>query len=305
MITRAFRPFAVALCLIAVPLAAGLLFAQPQGNQALTGPTNADVVYGVEDGQNLLLDIYRPPTTGLHPALVMIHGGGWAAGDKSGDKDIATNLAGRVGFVCFSINYRLAPKYPYPAAVLDSARAVRWVRAHAADYGVDPNRVAAWGGSAGGHLVLMLGVIKPDDFQTPDDPNKALSAKVQCVVDLFGPSDLTRPMEEWPPAALPIAYNFMGCKPDEAPDKWAEASPITHVTKDASPTLLIHGEKDELVPLHQSELMKAALDKVGVENQLIVVKNAGHGFKGADDGEVQQALTRAVIWLMGHARAKG
>lgn len=304
MTTRSFRLVLLTLVLIGLPLAASLLLAQPQGNQALTGPSEKDVVYGVEDGQNLLMDIYRPPTTGLHPALVMIHGGGWAAGDKSGDKEIATDLAGRVGFVCFSINYRLAPKYPYPAAVLDSARAVRWVRAHAAEYGVDPDRVAAWGGSAGGHLVLMLGVIKPDEFQTPDDPNKALSAKVRCVVDLFGPSDLTRPMEEWPPAAPPIAYNFMASKPNEAPEKWAEASPITHVTKDASPTLLIHGEKDELVPLQQSELMKAALDKVGVDNELVVVKNAGHGFKGADDGEVMKTMMHAVMWLMGHLKPR-
>ena len=297
------RPALPALCLLCVLLSGCQLFAQPPATPQ-PGTSEPNVVYGVAEGENLVMDIYRCPTPGPHPALMMIHGGGWAAGDKAGDRDGAVNLSTKAGIVCFSINYRLAPKFKYPAQVLDCARAVRWVRAHAAEYDVDPARIGAWGGSAGGHLSLMLGVIKPDEFQTPDDPNKALSAKVRCVVDLFGPSDLTRPMEEWPPAAPPIAYNFMASKPNEAPEKWAEASPITHVTKDASPTLLIHGEKDELVPLQQSELMKAALDKVGVDNELVVVKNAGHGFKGADDGEVMKTMMHAVMWLMGHLKPR-
>lgn len=282
------------LVLILIFLAAGC-HAQPAAPPAV----QTDVVYGVADGQELKMDIYPAATPGPHPALLMIHGGGWAAGDKSGDKGTATALSGR-GVVCFSINYRFAPKYPWPAQILDCARAARWVRAHAADYGVDPNRLGDWGGSAGGHLSLMLGVIEPDDYQSPDDPNRALSAKVQCVVDFFGPTDMRG--TSFSPGATGILKNFIGAAPGDpaAADKYADCSPITHATKDACPVLFVHGDADTLVPLQQSEVMKAELDKLSVENQLIVVKNGGHGFGGADKQEISDAYMSALKWLGAH-----
>lgn len=266
------------------------------------GPTDKDVVYGVADGQNLLLDVYRCPTPGPHPAVVMIHGGGWRGGDKAGDRGTAVGLSTRAGITCFSINYRLAPQFTYPAQVLDCARAVRWVRAHAPEYDVDPDRIAAWGGSAGGHLSLMLGVINPTDFQSPDDPNKALSAKVKCVVDIFGPSDLTG-NATWPANAVQIAEGFLGASREQAPDKYAQASPITHVTADDAPVMMLHGDKDSLVPLAQSEVMKAALEKAGVECQLIVIANGEHGFKGADPAKVLEATIAAATWMKQHLEA--
>jgi len=294
------------LWLILTVLAAGChIFAQPPPptGAPASGPSENDVVYGVAAGEKLLMDIYRCDTPGLHPALVMIHGGGWRSGDKAGDRGTAVNLSTKAGITCFSLNYRLAPKYQFPAQVLDCARAVRWVRAHAKDYAVDPGRIAAWGGSAGGHLSLMLGVMKPDDYPSPDDPNRALSAKVQYVVDFFGPSDLTG-AAQFSPLAIQIAQGFIGASRTDAPDKWGEASPITHVTKDAAPVLFIHGDKDSLVPLPQSETMKAALDKVGVEAELIVVRNGEHGFGGADPQEVGKAYARAVEWLTQHLKSQ-
>ena len=294
------RPALPALCLLCVLLSGCQLFAQPPATPQ-PGTSEPNVVYGVAEGENLVMDIYRCPTPGPHPALMMIHGGGWAAGDKAGDRDGAVNLSTKAGIVCFSINYRLAPKFKYPAQVLDCARAVRWVRAHAAEYDVDPARIGAWGGSAGGHLSLMLGVMKPDDFQTADDPNKAFSAKVQCVVDFFGPSDFSgTPVVS--PGAAPIVANWIGAKPQGAPDKYAEAGPITHVTKEASPVLFVHGDADALVPLSQSEIMKAALDKAGVENELIVVKNGGHGFPGASQADIAAAFARIAVWLPAHLK---
>lgn len=258
-----------------------------------------DVVYGVADGQELKMDIYPAATPGPHPALLMIHGGGWAAGDKAGDRNTATALSGR-GVVCFSINYRFAPKYPWPAQILDCARAARWARAHAADYGVDPARIGAWGGSAGGHLSLMLGCIQPNDYQSADDPNRDLSAKVQCVVNFFGPTDMRG--TSFSPGAANILKNFIGAPPGDpaAADKYADCSPITHATRDASPVLFIHGDADLLVPLQQSEVMKAELDKLGVENQLIVVKNGAHGFGGAEKQEIMEAYLSAGKWLIAH-----
>ena len=258
-----------------------------------------DVVYGVADGQDLKLDVYPCATPAPHAACLLIHGGGWAAGSKSGEANTGLNLA-RNGVVAFAVEYRFAPKYPWPAQILDCARAARWVRAHAADYGVDTSRLGAMGGSAGGHLSLMLGVIKPDDYQSPDDPNRALSAKVSCVVDLFGPTDMRG--GQMSAQAAHILSAFIGATAAEAPDKYADASPITHATKDASPVLFVHGDADTLVPLQQSEVMKAKLDEFGVENELIVVKNGGHGFGGASDKDKSDAWVAMGHWLLAHLK---
>jgi alpha-L-fucosidase 2 len=281
----------VAVALVSYLVAGCSVFAQPPGS-----PAEKDVVYGTAGGEKLLLDVYRPAAPGPHPAVIAIHGGGWRGGDKSGDKGLGDGLTAN-GIACFSLDYRLAPKHTYPAQVLDVARAVRWVRAHAKQYDIDPNRLATFGGSAGGHLSLMLGVIQPGDFQSPDDPNKALSAKVQCVVDLFGPADFRDP-KQWPPAILKLVQDFLGtASPAAAPAEWAEASPITHVTRASAPTLMIHGDADSIVPLQQSEMMKAAFDKADVRNKLIVIKHGEHGFGGGDPQKVNEAYQAAFVFL--------
>ena len=259
------------------------------------GPSDRDVVYGVADGRNLLLDVYRAPGPGPHPALLLIHGGGWAAGSKNDNAGMALGLLLQ-GFTCFSVEYRFAPAYKHPAQVEDCARAARWVRAHAAEYGIDPKRIGALGGSAGGHLSLMLGVIQPGDYQSADDPNRALPANVQCVVDLFGPSDLTR-IPDLSKQALDILVKFLGGTYEQLPDKYADASPIKHVTKTSAPTFMMHGDADTLVPLSQSQVMKVALDKVGVPNELIVIHNGQHGFGGADKADLEAANKQALAWL--------
>lgn len=285
------KPNALLSLLLLVMLSSAGCHAQPA--------IQTDVVYGTAGGEDLKMDVYTCPTPGPHPAVLLIHGGGWSQGDKSSDRAGGTALAQR-GVVCFSLNYRLAPKYPWPAQILDCARAARFVRANAAKYDVDPTRLAAWGGSAGGHLSLMLGVIKPDDYQSEDDPNRALSAKVTCVVDYFGPTDLRGVSVS--PQASGIVSRFIGAAPADAPEKYADASPITHATKDACPVLFVHGDKDLLVPLRQSEIMKAALDELKVENELIVVKNGAHGFGGADRQDIIAAHQQAAQWLLAHLK---
>jgi acetyl esterase/lipase len=286
----AFRSACLLSSLLALMLVVGVGCAQPPA-----GAVERNVVYGVADGEQLLLDVYRCSTPGPHPALMLIHGGGWRAGTKSSYAGEAAGLT-RLGFVCFSVEYRFAPKFRHPAQVLDCARAVRWVRAHAADYDVDPARIGATGGSAGGHLSLMLGVIAPGDYQSEDDPNRALPGNVQCVVDLCGPTDMTGAVE-LPPMAVQIMRDFIGATLADAPEKYADASPITHVTKNAAPTFMIHGDKDTLVPLSQSQVMKTALDKVGVPNELVVVRNGEHGFGGGDKADLDAAIKRSLEWL--------
>lgn len=257
-----------------------------------------DVVYGTVAGQPLRLDVYRCPKPGRHPAVVMIHGGGWYSGDKLESQGPAARLVD-AGFTCFAINYRLTPQFHYPAQVRDCAQAVRWVRAHADEYRVDPARVGAWGDSAGAHLALMLGAMAPGDFIEPTDPNRRLNAKAQCVVDFYGPAEF-RPAAHWPLVAMRAAYGFFGGWSAATAAVRTEASPVARVTQHASPVLLIHGERDLLVPLQQSQLMQAALQRAGVANQLITVPGAGHALAGATPEQRAQTTEQAIQWLQEH-----
>jgi acetyl esterase/lipase len=293
VITRALRAHArLALPLVVLALSAGC-------GRVARSAGQTDVVYGTADGHDLKLDIYPCSTPGLHPACLLIHGGGWGAGTKSDERGVGMALS-QNGIVCFAVDYRLAPKFTHPAQVLDCARAVRWVRAHAARYGVDPERLGAWGASAGGHLALMLGVIEPGDYQSDDDPNRALSARAKCVVDFFGPTDLRGPSSSV--AASFYVTRFIGSPPGAAADEYADASPVTHVTGTTSPVLFIHGDQDKLVPLSQSQAMKAALDAAGVENELIVVKGASHNLNGVPAQDVAMTFRHAEDWLSAHLK---
>lgn len=267
-------------------------------------PANAlverDVVYGTAGGERLLLDVYRVPTPGPHPAVLIIHGGGWYSGDKAESRALGTRLS-RLGFVCFALNYRLTPKFHFPAQVQDCARAARWVRSKAALYGVDPQRLGAWGDSAGAYLAVMLGVMKPGDFQDPGDPQRACSARVQCVVDQWGPTEF-RAVAKWPVFALKAAHGFFGGWPDaQAPVRTA-ASPVARVSGGAAPVLLIHGARDLLVPPQQSQLLKTALDKAGVPSKLIMVPGAGHNLVGTSTARREQLTTEGVVWLQQHLK---
>lgn len=251
-----------------------------------------DVAYGEAGGQKLLLDIYRPAADGKNrPAVILVHGGGWAGGDKKDFADLGKGLASQ-GYVAFSINYRLATanSNKYPAQLDDTQRAVRWMHANADKYGIDPKRFGALGASAGGHLVAFLGT-----RDTRDNSDKDLaqySSRVQCVVDMFGPSDFTAqgPLS---PEAMGILVNFIGKTPQEAPDVYRDASPITFVDKTSAPFLIFHGTADPLVPIAQSQLLYDALRKAGVEATFVKFEGEGHGFqkKASIDTLILDSLT--------------
>lgn len=226
-----------------------------------------DVTYRTVDGEQLGLDVYQPAKKGKdRPAVVVVHGGGWTQGDKALFAQQSSQLAQR-GFVAFSVNYRLAPAHPYPAAVQDVEAAVAWVRKHAKAYGVDPKRVGALGGSAGGHLVGMLA--------TDGEGSLESGHRVAAVVSWSGPMDLVA----LGPAASTNAGSsiraFLGCLPDACPDAYAAASPVTHVDKTDSPMLIVNST-NELVPKAQADAMKTALDEAGVANQEIILPGTAH-----------------------------
>ncbi len=230
-----------------------------------------DVVYRTVGGVSLTLDVYLPDSPGAHPAILFVHGGAWHTGDKRTLAPLARFLAER-GYVGFSVNYRLAPMYTFPAALEDLRCAVKWIRAHAADYGVDPDRIAAVGTSAGAHLVALLGAA-PETLGACGDP--ALSSRVQAVISLFGPMDLLSAVGTPAEAAV---ESFLGASAQEDPDLWREASPIAWASPDDPPFLLIHGRDDRVVPYQESVRMADALRRAGAEAELLLIPGAGHGF---------------------------
>ena len=261
------------------------------------------LVYGSAGGRPLELDLYRPGLgrwKGLRPAIAMIHGGAWIKGDKRDDRDLAEHFV-RAGFVAVAINYRLAEDDAsrYPAQLDDVQKAVRWVRKHAAEYGIDPNRVGAFGHSAGGHLAALLGTT-----ETRDDSDPALagtSSRVDCAVDCAGPSDFTDDAN--PPIGPAIAWvvpNLFGKAKAEAPEMYREASPIIHVDAKASPTLIVHGTEDPTVPIEQGRRLFVKLREAGVDARLVELEGEGHLFESP--GAVRTWLAEMMAFLKGHLK---
>lgn len=234
-----------------------------------------NVVYGRVERKELVMDLVFPAHGSTpHPVVLNLHGGAWAEGSKSVGTSwlAAPELVGR-GYVFASIYYRLAPQHKFPAQIEDAKCAVRFLRAHAAEYGLDPNRIVALGSSAGGHLAALLGTTDAAaGFDTSGGWTNE-SSRVQAVVDMFGHADLASAIQHRERVRL-IAQSVFGTKSSEAILR--RASPVSYVTPDDPPFLLVHGERDGMVPLRQSELMKAALEEQGVPVQLVVVKHAGH-----------------------------
>lgn len=265
-----------------------------------------DVVYGSaalptpdKPPLQLKLDIYEPQGfRGRRPGVLMAHGGGWVFGDKAEYAKFGTALAEK-GYVAFSINYRLLPTFPHPAQIDDAQRAMRWIRVHAADYNLDPKRIGALGDSAGGHLVSLLGTWDTRDNSAPELAK--FSSKANCVVDLYGPSDFTVPATQTTAQGLQLITLFFGGKTQEqAMDTYREGSPVAHVDRHSAPFLIMHGDKDPLVPISQSERLNKALKDAKVESTLVVFPNEGHGFTTAADQEKRDQL--ALAFLKKHLR---
>ncbi len=220
--------------------------------------------YSTQGDPRQILDLYLPKGNDKPlPLLIFIHGGGWTSGKTTDYKYYCVRYAQR-GYVVASITYRFADKFPFPACVQDAKCAVRFLRANAGKYHIDKERVAAIGGSAGGHLSLMLGYSPNVKELEGDGGYPEESSAVQVVVDLYGPTDLTLPAAR---DNSTLKRFFGGKSYDEAPDQYALASPIKHVTKNSPPTLILQGTIDDIVPMSQSDLLYAKLSELGVPAQ--------------------------------------
>lgn len=269
------------------------------------------VVYGTASGEMLYLDIAIPKGDGPFPCLVMFHGGAWTGGSR---KDLSTGgkgkdgtttpswieVAAEHGYVAASVGYRLAPKHKFPAMIEDARASVRYLRANAQTYKINPDKVGAMGFSAGGHLSLLLGLCdKGAGFDVGEHCDH--SGRVQCVVDFFGPTDLslyaaTPDIEDgW---LVPVFGKE--CKID--PKVYKKASPLTYVCKDAPPILILHGTFDLIVPVKHSEVFEKALRDAGCSVELITVPFAGHG--GWGDKDMHKAEVAAFKFLDAHLKGK-
>jgi acetyl esterase/lipase len=239
-----------------------------------------DLVYTKAGGTELKLDLARPAEgDGPFPAVLVIHGGGWRHGDKRDVRGLIGGFAKR-GYVAVSPQYRFAPKEPFPAQVHDVKAAVRWLKAHAKDYKVDPDRVGAVGFSAGAHLALMLGLTGPSDGLEGEAPDGAPDTRVRAVVNFFGPTDLAA--KDIPDLSRSILKEFLGGTAEEKPAEAAKASPLTFVSKGDPPVLTFQGTKDPLVPHSQATKLADALTAAGVPGRVELLVGAGHGWGGAD-----------------------
>lgn len=255
-------------------------FQVPPGVKALR-----DLEYGRANNHAMQLDLYLPEQSDHPlPLIIWVHGGAWRAGSKDAPSPALRFTA--KGYAVAQVGYRLSQEAIFPAQIHDCKAAVRWLRANAAKYNLDPDKFAAWGGSAGGHLVALLGVSegilelegKVNDLKT--------SSRVQAVVDWYGPTDFLQssnlPSRIRPGDTNSPVARLLGGPVLENKDKAAAASPMSYVSKAAPPFLIMHGDQDETVPIRQSESFYEALKKAGVDATFIPVKGAGHGFRGPD-----------------------
>ena len=251
-----------------------------------------DVEYGHTGMRPLTLDLYSPrETDGPVPGLIFIHGGGWKAGSKEDYRIYGLTFAQK-GYVVASVQYRLSGEAPYPAAVHDVKAAVRWMRSAAASIGVDPDRIGVAGGSAGGHLAMMVGYTSDVEAFDGDSGNAGVSSRVQAVVDLYGPADLTTEFARSQSEAGSLLKKFLGGTYDEQTAKYVEASPIQYVTPDDPPTLVLHGTIDEVVPVNQSDLLAAKLNESGIP----YVYDRLPGWPHAMD--VANPVNERCVWFM-------
>jgi len=248
-----------------------------------------NIEYSNPDGQHLQLDMARPKTgDGPFPAIACIHGGGFRAGSRQGYDSLCVRLAER-GYVAVTLSYRLAPRYQFPAAIHDVKAAIRWLRANAKKYRIDPDRIGVTGGSAGGHLAQFLGVTGDVKQFEGDGGNPEQPSRVVCVVNYFGPSDFAKSYGKSVDAAevLPL---WLGGNLDQVRQKHIVASPLYWVTPDAAPTLCIHGTEDKYVAYEQAVWLIDRLKAAGVEAELLTLEGAGHGFKGKDAENADAAM---------------
>jgi acetyl esterase/lipase len=276
-------------------IAAAFWLTLPSLAQNVRTPTQSDLVYGTADGQPLTMDYYAPRVDGKHPIVIIIHGGGYIGGSShSGSEAYCADFLAPAGYAVFAINYRLAPKYPYPYMVEDVERSIRYLRHHAKQWHAEGDEIALVGGSAGGFLSNMVGLLGAPGDPSAIDPVDRESAKVQAVVTLFAQSSFaTVPLNANVHALLDPLIQQKGEQ-----EALRESAPITYVAKNAPPFLQILGDKDEYIPFTEATNLDSALKKVGVSSQIIRIPGGMHGtggwYKLPEDPDWERQM---VEWL--------
>lgn len=271
-----------------------------------------NIVYGMYSGLALLMDVHRPETANGFGVL-FVGGSGWTASlawDESGLKD--KELQKRdwlpplldAGYTVFSVNHRALPRFPYPAALEDVQRALRFVRCHARDYGIHGDRIGGLGGSSGAHLLSLTAMLGDRGSRDDPDPARREDATLQCLVLRAPPSDLRGMALAGDKEGSSYALAFLDSHEAEAPRNgafYAAASPINHVSPAAPPTLLIHGDADTIVPYSLSVEMDRALRRAGVLSRLLTIPGGLHGPDFGAEGQPRPAwpdyLGETVAWL--------
>jgi len=259
-----------------------------------------DVEYARPGGRPVLLDLHVPDGAGPFPAAILVHGGGFTGGSKSTNCRPLFEPLANAGYAWFSIDYRMAPEFRQPQASEDVASAIKWVKANAAKYHVDVNRIVLAGDSVGGYLVNYAGT------------HETAETKVRAVVDIYGPVDYARIAEQrrdYPERFNMESINktfaagggprFLGAEKYDAEGlaKLRSVSPLFAVRKGMPPFLAIHGTKDDQVPYEQSPMMCEAMKKVGAACEIITVQAGGHGMTGWKDADMQHWLPEMMTWL--------
>lgn len=279
------------------------LFAQRRESRPPVPPNveaKLDVAYAGTENVRQRLDLFLPQReetdkTKRLPVLVFVHGGAWQAGSKEQGHGQVVRFVAEGKCAGVSVGYRLSQEAQWPAQIHDCKAALRWIKAHADEHGLDADRIVVWGMSAGGHLVAVLGTSAGvPEMDGKLGPHTDKDTKVAGVIDFFGPTDVSKMNAQRMPGTMdhdgPNApeAKLLGGPVQTIPDKVKSANPLTYVDKDDPPFLMVHGDKDPLVPHGQSEILQEALKKAGVANELYTVKDGAHG--GFKDAEVPRKV---------------
>lgn len=277
-------PASRSLVLFLVLVTAVLSWGQASSSGILEG-----ITYGRGGDTDLKLDLAVPQSgKGPFPALIFLFGGAWTGGSRSQYLNAIKKAAER-GYVAATVDYRLLrervdgrPKYPFPAQLHDVKAAVRWLRANAAKYGINADRIGAVGWSSGGHLALLLGVTRPSDGLDGQSGSPGFSSAVQAVVSVAGIVDLAD-MYRTSSLQAPL-IDLLGGLPEEVPHAYQAASPISYVGKDSPPVLTLQGDQDTTVPPRQAEALDRAMKQAGASHTLIILRGKGHAISWESDG---------------------
>jgi len=287
-----YRP--VRLCILALAFSFAIVSGEWLDGTLAAEPSIEivrDKVYVQRDSGPLAADIYIPRGEGPFPGMLVVHGGAWRFGSR-GQLAAAASALAENGYTAIAINYRLAPGHTFPAQLYDCQAAVRWVRAHAKEFKVDPERIGGFGYSAGGHLVALLGTLGDDQMREPGVPADAPSARLQLVLAGGAPCDF----RSIPPNNAGLSY-WLGGTRSGKPDAYRDASPANFITPDDPPMLFFHGAQDELVPIASPKSMVEQLVERKIKAEFHMVPKAGHLQAITDRDALAHVLAFANVQL--------